>query len=125
MQTMTTVPFGRNEFRCLSNTLTQRCTNLRLKSTLAIVKETRELAQKFARTRQCTEAALAAEIVRIELHQCPQNTGRVDYHLSIWLADGSCAQEEFGGSGLTVPHAIHVLYDRLRDGTLEYLRLVH
>lgn len=109
--------FLANEFRCLSNTLIQAGLNLSLPVTFQVPQRARELAR---------EAKLPANRVRqVRLHQCPQAEDRVLYRVEVEAMDGRQWDREFEMTTDETAHDTFVLYDRDRDGVLEYLHVLH
>lgn len=106
-----------NEQKCLSNAVLQSCLREQLLATWGIVPLVRRLVQN--------NALAVQQIVRVELHQCPEAQGIVHYTLSVFCIDGACFHDEFQGSGLNVLHTTFALYDRRRDGAVEHLHLLH
>ncbi len=106
-----------NEFRCLSNALIQAGLNLSLSVAFHVPQRARELAR---------EAKLPASKVRqVRLHQCPQAEDRVLYRVEVVAMDGRQWDREFEISTDETSHDTFVLYDRDRDGVLEYLHVLH
>lgn len=106
-----------NEFRCLSNALIQAGLNLLLPVTFHVPPRARELVR---------EAQLPASKVRqVRLHQCPQAENSVLYRVEVEATDGRQWDKEFVMTTEETAHDTFVLYDRDRDGILEYLHVLH
>lgn len=110
--------FFRNELRCLSNAVLQSCLRLEVSAGWGILPLVRKLV---------TDNAISLEkIMYVMLHQCPQPDGIVNYLLSVYVEGVlNCFEMSFQGSGFNVPCADLFLYDRRRDGAVEYLHLQH
>lgn len=106
-----------NEQKCLSNAVLQACLREQLLATWGIVPLVRNLVQKHNVPVQKVE--------RVTLHQHPDGQGIVQYRLHLCVGDDVCHEEQFQGSGLNAQHDTFVLYDRRRDGVVEYLHLMH
>ena len=141
--------FIRNEFRCLTNIVTQVCVKNQVVATWGILPLVREALMVG------TPAEVKPEHVRqIMLHQCPQGDGRVRFTLEVTEADehnitthvrhlegpdGSVKRHPrswlkpkstypVGWLKSKTPPAQHAdlcLYHQDRDGAVEYLHLKH
>ena len=109
--------FFTNEQKCLSNAVLQACLREQLMATWGIIPLVRRMVQN--------NAVPVKTVKRVELHQCPQPKGFVQYELHIMLVDGRCYHEEFMGSGFNSEHTTYTLYDRRRDGAVEHLHLLN
>ena len=105
-----------NEFRCLSNALIQAGLNMASPVTFHVPQRARELAR---------EAKLpACQVQQVRLHQCPRED-RVLYRVELVATDGRQWDKEFEIVTDEAEHDTYVLYDRDRDGILEYLHVIH
>ena len=105
-----------NQFSCLSNTLIQRCLALSLPVTFSVPIRTRKLVRK--------ECVAASDIAQVRLHQCPQED-HVRYCIYVQTKDGRQWSEEFVDHNDEQAHDTFVLYDRDRDGVVQYIHVVH
>lgn len=61
----------------------------------------------------------------VTLHQCPASKGVVDYTIGVDMCTGLHKTREFRSVGVPAVHDSFVLYDRMRDGVMQYLHLLH
>lgn len=106
-----------NEFDCLTNTLLQAGLRAGLPIAFAVPGRVREIL--------ATQKLDAKDVSAVTIHQCPQPRGIIDYKLEVFTRKGLVKLETFQGSGLGHDHDTFRLYDRLRDGTMTHLHLVH
>lgn len=104
-----------NDFKCLSHVVLQSCIRQYLTSTFGILQLVQEMLQ----------SADVKAVAYIELLEWPQKQGVVDCQLCVGFDDGVHMHREFKVSDLAAVPAARLLYDRRRDGEVEYLRLVH
>jgi len=125
--------FIRNEFRCLTNIVTQVCVKNRVVATWGILPLVREALVDTK----------PEHIRQVMLHQCPQGDGQVQFVLEITEADEhevtTHVRHFSGDDGSTkkhprswlksknppAQHADLCLYHQDRDGAVEYLHLKH
>jgi hypothetical protein len=108
---------GSNEFKCLSNAVQQSC----IRHGLSVTETCGPLVRQIIR-----EHRVKIERVRsVLLRQIPTRQGYVDYFLEVVTIDDVVWTKNFQGSGLRLPVADFLLYDRERDGVAQYLHLVH
>ena len=130
--------FIRNEFRCLTNIITQECVKHRVVATWGVLPLVREALGVGTK-----EEAKPEHVRQVMLHQCPQGDGNVQYVVEITEADEhevtTHVRHLAGEDGSTQKHprswlksknppAQHddfCLYDQRRDGEVEYLHLKH
>lgn len=106
-----------NEFDCLTNTILQAGLRAGLPVAFAVPARVRDIL---------AERKLAAsDVSAVTIHQCPQARGIIDYKLEVHTRKGLVKLETFQGSGLNHEHDTYRLYDRLRDGTMTHIHLVH
>lgn len=108
--------FFTNEQRCLSNAIYQACLKNEISATHGVPPLVRRMVE--------THKIPFQDILGVELHQCPQLGGFVKYELTVHTRMASWS-EPFQGSGFDLEHDTFTLYDRRRDGKVEYLYLQH
>lgn len=108
--------FFANEFSCLSNALTQAGLTLSLPVALDVPPRARRLIRG--------QLVAASDIVQVRLHQCPQEH-HVRYRLDIHACDGRHWDETFLDQNDEHVHDTYILYDRWRDGVVQYIHVVH
>jgi hypothetical protein len=106
-----------NEFDCLTNTLLQAGLRIGLPVAFAIPGHVRAVL--------ATNKIDVKDVRAVTIHQCPKAQGIIDYRLEIYGRRGLVKLETFQGSGLGHEHDTYTLYDRLRDGPMKHLHLMH
>lgn len=106
------------DFKCLSHVLMKAIVRSGIPAISAIPAEARTLAE---------ENGIPADEVRgIVVHQCPRGDGQhVEYRLHLVAFDRRCWEAEFTVVSSCVVHEDYLLYDRDRDGEMEFLHLLH
>lgn len=107
----------KNEMKCLSNAVLQFCVKKELQATWGIV--------QFVRKIVTDNAIPLSEICHIRLFQEPQGTSFVQHALILTLDDGTTHDIKFQSATMQPYDFSYTLYDRERDGEVEYLHLVH
>jgi hypothetical protein len=106
-----------NEFDCLTNTILQAGIRNNLPVAFALPGRVREIL--------ATRKIDVRDVRSVTIHQCPKVQGLVDYRLEVFAGRGLVKLETFQGSGLGLDHDTYTLYDRLRDGPMKHLHLLH
>jgi len=105
-----------NQFSCLSNACIQAGLAMSLPVAFSVPVRVRKLVRK-----QCLAAS---DIAQVRLHQCPQED-HVRYCIHVQTKDGRWWSEEFVDHNDEQAHDTFVLYDRDRDGVVQYIHVVH
>lgn len=108
--------FLANEFSCLSNAVVQAGLSLRLDAVFMVAEKTRLIAR--------VKNVPARDVWQVRLHQCPRE-GHVLYRVEVLAKDGRRWDTEFLAASDDRDHDTYVLYDRDRDGVVQYLHVVH
>jgi hypothetical protein len=98
----------RNEMQCLSNAVLQACIRQDLFKVWNIVPAVRKLV--------IDSGVIVQTVARVELYPST---------LRVVLENGEYFDQAFQGLGLTPDRQSCTLYDRNRDGKVEYLHLLH
>jgi hypothetical protein len=105
-----------NEFSCLSNALLRA-------SARCVPAVTYEIP---ALVRQMVGGIDAEHISEVSIHQCPrEGMGVTHYRVEVTLCGGKLRTGEFDAEGSSAEHETYVLYDRMRDGVMKHLHLLH
>lgn len=106
-----------NEFDCLSNTVLQAGLRIGLPIAFGLPTRVRDILT--------SNKLDVADVQSVTIHQCPRARGIIDYKLQVYARRGLVQIETFQGSGLGRDHDTFTLYDRLRDGPMKHLHLLH
>lgn len=104
-----------NEFSCLSNTLLLAGLRCQLIGAFGVPEHVREML----------EGVDVRDVRAVSVHQCPKKSAIVNYEVEIRLRGGLTKSGEFQAVGDCDDHQTYVLYDRLRDGPMKHLHLLH
>lgn len=107
----------KNEMKCLSNAVLQFCVKKELRFTWGLLPYVRKIVSD-------NDIPLS-KICHIRLFQEAQGQSFVRHALIVTLDDGSTHDVEFQSATLQPYEFSYTLYDRERDGEVEYLHLVH
>ena len=107
---------SRNEFDCLTNALIRAGVACQLPAAFEIPHRVRDMI----------EGVDVRDVRAVAIHQCPQEMiGHINYKLWVFTQKGLPRTSEFQATGLSDDHDLYVLYDRLRDGAMKHLHLLH
>ncbi len=108
--------FHASESKSLSNALTQAGLGLALPVAFSVSSRARRLVRD--------KRVAPSEISQVLLHQCPQED-HVEYRLDVHARDGRRWSDTFVDQNDETAHDTYVLYDRDRDGVVQYFHAVH
>ena len=79
-----------------------------------------------ALVRKMVDGVDVERISEVSVHQCPrEGMGMTHYRVEVTLCGGKLKVEEFDAEGASNEHETYVLYDRMRDGVMKHLHLLH
>lgn len=105
-----------NEFSCLSNALLVAGLRCQLLGAFVVPDYVRELL----------DGVDVHDVRAVTVHQCPRGKNAiVNYEVEVKLRNGKTKAGEFQAVGDCDDHDTYVLYDRLRDGPMKHLHLLH
>lgn len=106
-----------NDFKCLSHALTRAILRSGIPAISSIPEEVRELLAH--------DDVKAVDVSSVVLHQCPGADDVINYLLHVSTEDGGWRESEFMVKSPCSVHQDFLLYDKERDGQVEYLHLLH